>query len=94
MKRPIAAGANWFNQHVLDGVVNGVGKGAVVSGQWVYENIDQKVVDTVVDGTGVVATESGGELRRVQTGHIQQYAALFFAAAAVLAGVFVLVVGR
>jgi NADH-quinone oxidoreductase subunit L len=94
VKGPIAGAANWVNQHVIDGVVNGAGKGAVATGRWVYDKVDQNVVDTVVNGTGVVANESGGELSRVQTGHIQQYAALFFAAAAVLAGVFVLVVGR
>jgi NADH-quinone oxidoreductase subunit L len=94
VKRPIAGAVNWVNQHVIDAVVNGAGKGAVATGQWVYDKVDQNVVDTVVNGTGVVANESGGELSRVQTGHIQQYAALFFAAAAVLAGVFVLVVGR
>jgi NADH-quinone oxidoreductase subunit L len=94
IKRPIALAANWFNQHILDGVVNGAGKGAVGAGKWVYEKIDQQVVDGVVNGTGLVAEESGGELRRFQTGHVQQYAALFFAGAAVLAGVFVLVVGR
>ena len=93
VKRPIAAAANWVNQHVIDAVVNGAGRGAVASGRWVYEKIDQNVVDGAVIGTGVVANESGGELRRFQTGHIQQYAALFFAASALLAGVFVEVVG-
>ena len=94
VKRPIAGAVNWVNQHVIDAVVNGAGRSAVATGQWVYDKVDQSVVDSVVNGTGVVANESGGELSRVQTGHIQQYAALFFAAAAVLAGVFVLVVGR
>jgi NADH-quinone oxidoreductase subunit L len=93
IKKPIAAAAYWINQHVLDGVVNGAGKSAVVSGRWVYEKIDQGVIDGVVNGTGTVANASGGELRRVQTGRVQQYAALFFAAAAILAGVFVLVIG-
>ncbi len=74
---------------MLDGVVNGVGKGAVVTGEWVYDNIDQKVVDGAVNGAGMAASESGGVLRHLQSGRIQQYAALFFAAAAILAGVFV-----
>jgi len=93
VKAPLARAANWFNKAVLDGIVDGVGKGAVVSGQWVYDNIDQKVVDGAVNGTAVAASESGGVLRRLQSGRIQQYAALFFAAAALLAGVFVLAIG-
>ncbi|HKY16797.1 MAG TPA: NADH-quinone oxidoreductase subunit L [Microthrixaceae bacterium] len=93
VKKPIAAAAYWFNQKVLDGVVDGAGKTAVASGRFVYDKIDQGVIDGVVNGTAVVATESGGELRRTQTGRVQQYAALFFAAAAILAGIFVLVIG-
>ena len=93
VKGPLARATNWFNQNVLDGVVNGVGKGAVGTGNWVYDNIDQTVVDGAVNGVGITASESGGVLRRLQTGRIQQYAALFFAAAAILAGIFVIVIG-
>jgi NADH-quinone oxidoreductase subunit L len=93
IKKPIAAAAYWFNQKVLDGAVDGAGKGSVLAGRWVYSKIDQSVIDGAVKGTGTVANASGGELRRMQTGRVQQYAALFFAAAAILAGVFVLVVG-
>ncbi len=46
-----------------------------------------------MNGAGATASESGGVLRLLQSGRIQQYAALFFAAAAVLAGVFVVVIG-
>jgi len=93
VKGPLARATNWFNQNILDGIVNGVGKGAVGTGNWVYDNIDQTVVDGAVNGVGLTASESGGVLRRLQTGRIQQYAALFFAAAAVLAGIFVIVIG-
>jgi NADH-quinone oxidoreductase subunit L len=93
VKGPAARATNWFNAKVLDGIVNGVGKGAVVTGDWVYENIDQKVVDGAVNGTGAAASESGGLLRHLQSGRIQQYTALFFAATALLAGIFVLAIG-
>ena len=93
VKGPLARATNWFNQTILDGIVNGVGKGAVGTGNWVYENIDQTVVDGAVNGVGLTASESGGVLRRLQTGRIQQYAALFFGAAAILAGIFVIVIG-
>jgi len=39
-----------------------------------------------------LASETGGLLRRMQNGRVQGYAALMFAAAAILAGVFVLAI--
>ena len=93
VKGPLARAANWTNQHILDGVVNGVGKGAAATGRWVYDNVDQGVVDGAVNTTGAGASAVGGVLRVLQSGRIQQYAALFFAAAAVLTGVFVVVIG-
>ncbi len=92
IKGPIAKGANWFNKHVLDGAVDGVGKSAVVGGQFVYNTIDQKLVDGIVDGSGVTA-EGGGEVfRQMQTGKVQQYAAILFVASVVLAGTFIIVI--
>ncbi|MFV0315984.1 MAG: NADH-quinone oxidoreductase subunit L [Microthrixaceae bacterium] len=92
-KGSIARAANWVNQHVIDGIVNAAGRGTVLTGRWVYDNIDQEVVDGAVNAAGTTATESGGLLRYLQSGRIQQYAALFFAAAALLAGVFVVATG-
>ena len=93
VKGPLARATNWVNQNIIDGVVNLIGKGAVGAGGWVYENVDQKVVDGAVNGAGMVAGETGSALRMTQTGRIQQYAALFFAAVAILAAVFVVVIG-
>ena len=93
VKGPLARASNWANKHVLDGIVNGVGKGAAAGGRWVYDNVDQTVVDGAVKGVGVASGGTGGALRRITSGHIQQYAALFFAAAAVLAGIFVVLIG-
>lgn len=93
VKGPLARAANWTNTHVIDAIVNGVGKGAVVTGAWVYDNIDQEVVDGAVNATGTSISETGGILRHLQSGRIQQYTALFFAAAALLAGVFVVATG-
>jgi NADH-quinone oxidoreductase subunit L len=85
VKGPIARGANWFNAHILDGIVNGTGRGATAVGGWVYRNIDQKVIDGAVNGTGLASEEAGQELRRMQTGKVQQYAAMLFGGAIVLA---------
>ncbi|RMH80244.1 MAG: hypothetical protein D6683_05330 [Actinomyces sp.] len=91
VKGPIARAANWFNQHVLDGIVDGTAKATVEASHVVYDVIDQGIVDGVVNGSGAVADATGEELRHLQTGKVQQYAALLFAGASVLAGVFVVV---
>ncbi len=88
---PIAKGTDWFNQNVIDAAVNDVGKGARRTGEWVYDNIDQKVVDGAVDGSGWIASESGHGLQPTQSGKVSQYGALLFGAAAVGAIVLVLV---
>ena len=93
VKLPLAAAANWANTHILDGAVNGVGAGAAGAGRWLYKNVDQAVVDGAVNSTGSGAGGAGGVLRLMQSGRIQQYAALFFVGVAVLTGVFVVVIG-
>jgi NADH-quinone oxidoreductase subunit L len=79
---PIAKGAVWFNQHILDGIVNGLGLGATAFGRWTYKYVDQGVIDAAVNGSAKGANSAGGGLRFLQTGRIQQYAALLFGAAA------------
>jgi NADH-quinone oxidoreductase subunit L len=87
---PIAKGAYWVNQHVLDGIVNGVGIGTRETGRWVYRNIDQRVVDGAGSGVGSVSQGTGEALRGVQSGKVQNYASLLFGAAAM--GALVLVI--
>jgi NADH-quinone oxidoreductase subunit L len=84
IKGPIARAAYWVNQHVLDGVVNSAGRGAVAGSKFVYEKIDQGIVDGSVVGAGKAAGATGGALRTMQSGRVQQYAALMFAAAAIV----------
>jgi NADH-quinone oxidoreductase subunit L len=85
IKGPIARAAYWVNQNVIDGVVNGVGVSAKALGRFTYDVIDQKGVDGVVNGIGVGASETGGVLRLVQSGRVQQYALMLFAAVGLLA---------
>ena len=85
IKGRIARAAYWFNQKVIDGVVNGVGVASKRVGVWVYRHIDQQVVDGAVNGAGFGAEGFGGILRTIQTGRVQQYGALLFGATAVLA---------
>ena len=92
VKGPLARAANWFNQHILDGVVNGSATVSKHMAAFTYNVLDQRVVDGVVNGSGYGASEAGGLLRRMQSGRVQAYAALMFGAAAVLAAVFVLAI--
>jgi NADH-quinone oxidoreductase subunit L len=88
-KGPVARAANWFNQNVLDGVVNAAGKLSVITGRFIYRYIDQGVVDGTVNASGRGASESGQFLRKIQTGQVREYAALMFGAAVLLVTVFI-----
>ncbi len=85
LKRGVAAGAYWFNRVVLDGIVNGVGTTARVVGDGVYRFVDRGLIDGAVNGSGITADASGGALRRLQTGRVQQYGIMLFLSAALLA---------
>ena len=88
---PIARTAYWINQHVLDATVDGVGTSTRRAGEWVYDNIDQKLVDGAVNGSGWAASEAGHAMQPTQSGKVSQYGALLFGAATVGAIVLVLV---
>ncbi|MCA1705118.1 MAG: hypothetical protein LC808_18395, partial [Actinobacteria bacterium] len=79
--------AYWTNQHLIDGVVNGAGAGAVGLGRQTY-SLDQGVVDNVVNGAGGLTNASGGLLRYIQTGNVQRYAAVVFGAIALFVALF------
>jgi NADH-quinone oxidoreductase subunit L len=88
---PIAAAAYWTNQHILDGIVNAFGIGGRKTSDWIYKNVDQRLVDGAVNGSGTLARGTGGALQPVQSGKVSLYGALLFASAAVGALVLVLV---
>jgi NADH-quinone oxidoreductase subunit L len=91
-KGPIARGTNWFDRRSIDAVVDGTGRSAARAGHWVYDRIDQGLIDASVDGTGAVTEGSGEVARQMQSGRVQSYGAWLFAGAAVLAGIFIIVV--
>ena len=74
--------AYWINQKVIDGAVNGTGAAMLVGAKGAY-TIDQDVVDFAVNGAAGLTGYSGGLLRYIQTGNVQRYAAVLFAAVAV-----------
>jgi NADH-quinone oxidoreductase subunit L len=88
----LARAIYWFDQHIIDGFVNGIAAVSKVAARFTYDVVDQKVVDGVANGAGFTAEESGGLLRYIQTGRVQQYAAVLFAAVGIFALVLVLTV--
>jgi NADH-quinone oxidoreductase subunit L len=62
--------------------VKGTATGTVASSKVTYGVIDQQIVDFAVNGAAGLTGMSGGLLRYVQTGNIQRYAAVLFAAIA------------
>ncbi len=68
-----------------------MGEGGKRSGQWIYDNVDQKIVDGAVNTSGAVASETGRGLQSTQSGKVNQYGALIFGAAAVGAIVLVII---
>ena len=88
-KGPIARAANWFNQNVIDGVVNGTAVVARHLAHFFYDDIDQKAIDGAINGSGFTAEGAGQLLRKLQSGKVQQYGALLFGGAVLLAGVLI-----
>ncbi|MCY4457081.1 MAG: NADH-quinone oxidoreductase subunit L [Acidimicrobiaceae bacterium] len=90
-KGPLARAAYWVNQHMIDNAVNTTGETAVKMGRSMYDLVDQGVIDAFVDGSGRVSDATGEELRQINSGKVQNYAAILFAMAAVLAGAFIII---
>jgi NADH-quinone oxidoreductase subunit L len=80
----LARAAYWVNQNVIDGVVNGAGRGARLVGDFAYNTLDQKGVDGAVNGVADITGESGGLLRYFQSGRVQRYALFMFGAVGLL----------
>ncbi len=77
---------------MLDGTVDAVGKGGRRTGEWIYRYVDQGAIDGLaVNGSGKAASGTGGALRPLQSGKVNQYGALLFGAAALGALVLVIV---
>ena len=78
-----SAAVYWFNQNVLDGIVNG----AAIVAYWfsgVIVWIDRNVIDGAVNGAGTAMETFGKGLRTLQSGKVQWYAVCLFAGVIVL----------
>ncbi|HZD80241.1 MAG TPA: hypothetical protein VE646_09405, partial [Actinomycetota bacterium] len=82
-----SAFANWSNQTILDGAVNGAARLARgLSG--LVNGFDRNVVDGAVNGVAETAGFFGGLLRLLQSGNVQRYAAFLFTGVVILAVIF------
>jgi NADH-quinone oxidoreductase subunit L len=68
----LAAFLSWFDQHVIDWLVNFAGWLARLVAA-IDDAIDKYVVDGAVNGVGGLTREGGRLFRRIQTGRIQNY---------------------
>jgi NADH-quinone oxidoreductase subunit L len=87
---PIARATYWTNQKMLDGAVNGAAIATVALSRPTYDILDQQVIDFAVNGAAGLTGFSGGLLRYMQTGNVQRYAAVLFAAIAAFVALFAL----
>ena len=69
----LAAVQKWFDEHVIDGLVNFVGHANRTGGAF-SAWFDRIFVDGAVNGIALVSQSFGAVLRLMQTGRIQQYA--------------------
>ena len=84
----LSAGVYWFNQHVLDAVVNGMAvlaRGLATVVMW----FDRNVIDGAVNGSGRAAGKTGNALKYLQTGNVQWYAVGLFVGVLALTIVFI-----
>jgi NADH-quinone oxidoreductase subunit L len=85
---PLARAVYWSNQHILDKIVDGSAVGTVAAARTTYDVVDQGMVDYVVNGAAGLTGMTGGLLRYIQSGNVQRYAAVLFAAVAAFVGLF------
>ena len=74
------------DRNIIDNVLNYTARGAREAAHITYDYIDQQGVDGIVNGIGAITGESGGAVRRIQTGRLQLYAFMLVAAVVVFAG--------
>ena len=76
-----AYAARWFDTHVIDGIVNGLGRCGVLLSRW-NGLFDAHIIDGLVNVLADACFGLGARLRGVQTGYLRSYV-LFLALAAV-----------
>lgn len=65
--------ANWMDRKIIDGIVHGFGKGAMVLGNFLRTKIDLPVINGGGDGLSAGTRQVGFSLKSTQTGQVQMY---------------------
>jgi hypothetical protein len=65
--------------------VNGVGRGTAAFGRVMYRYVDQDSVDGAVNALARETDQAGGLLSPLQSGRLQSYALMLFAAVGLIA---------
>src|SRR2546425_1033105 len=68
-----ARALDWFDRKVIDGIVNGVGRGGVVVAAG-SDRFDRRVIDGAVNAVSLETVRTSLRLRQRQTGQVQSYA--------------------
>ena len=88
--RAAAAALDWFDHHVVDAIVDGVGAATRITA-WISHMLDTHLVDGLVRLVGAGAIGGGDLLRRTQSGLIQNYALSMIGGVFVLLSLYLLV---
>ena len=68
-----ARASDWFDRNVIDGIVNAVGRGGMVSAT-ATDVFDRQIVDGAVNALSLETVRTSWRLRQSQTGQVQSYA--------------------
>ena len=83
--------SQWIDRGILDGILHGIGNFGSWLGRLLRRVLDIPVANGVPDGAAAVTRWSGGRLRGIQSGRVQQYLVTSLMLV-VLAGLFVVLV--
>ena len=89
IRGPIASAVNWINGYVVDFVVNGAGFAMKWLSKYVYL-FDQRGIDGAINASAAGTSAFGGVLRVIQTGKVQQYAAMMLAGTLIVVAGFII----
>jgi len=63
---------DWFDRNIVDGIVNAIGRGGVMTA-FHTDRFDRNVIDGLVNGISLETVRSSVFLRTKQTGQVQSY---------------------
>ncbi|MHC1740549.1 MAG: NADH-quinone oxidoreductase subunit L [Anaerolineaceae bacterium] len=86
--------SQWVDKGVIDGFLHVIGRGALGLGRVVRKGIDVPLINGGADLTGKGIQSTGGELRKIQTGQVQQYMVMSIFALGIVAALLIVFLGK